>query len=398
MKTLSILWLVAFLPAAPAADWPQFRGPDRNGTSPETGLPVKWTATQNVKWKADLPGKGVSSPVVSAGKVYVTCSAGPRDDRLFVLAFDAASGKELWRRPLAATGSTACHPTTCMAAPTPVATADAVFALFATGDLVAFDAAGNLLWYRSLVGDYPTVLNQVGMAASPILAGGNLIVPMDNVGDSFLAAIDPKTGKNVWKVTRSKDQNWISPVVRTAGDKTEILFQAGKELVAYDAATGARTWTFKQDAAYIASPLIVGEQILVPGREVVVGTLGTGGPVPGWKSTKLGTGNSSPLLYQGLVYATSSAGLLTCADATNGNVLYQERIKGPFSAAPVGADGKVYVLNEAGTTIVVQAGPEFKVLGTNDLGERAMGTPAVSGGCLFIRTDQSLFCVGESRK
>src|SRR5262249_46184718 len=162
----------------------------------------------------------------------------------------------------------------------------------------AFDPAGNLLWYRSLVGDYPTILNQVGMAASPVLAGGHLIVPMDNVGDSFLAAIDPKTGKNVWKVSRTKEQNWVSPVVRTVDGKTEILFQSGKELIAYDAATGAKAWSFKQDAAYIATPLIAGGQILVPGREVVVGTLGTGGPVPGWKSTKLGTGNSSPLIYK----------------------------------------------------------------------------------------------------
>jgi outer membrane protein assembly factor BamB len=381
-----------------AADWPQFRGPHGNGTTDETNLPVKWSATQGVKWKAELPGKGVSSPVVAAGKVYVTCSAGPRDDQLFVLAFDATSGKELWRRPLTATGSTVCHPTTCMAAPTPVATADGVFTLFASGDLAAFDAAGNMLWYRSLVGDYPTVVNQVGMAASPVLAGGHLIVPMDNVGDSFIAAIDPKTGKNVWKTARPKDQVWVSPVVRTVGDKTEILFQAGKELVAYDAATGSKTWSYKQDGAYVPTPVLAGDQVLVPGRETLVGKLGTSGPEPAWKSTKLGTGNSSALIYRGGVYAANSGGIVTCCDAATGKIHYQERVKGPFQAAPVGADGKVYVVNEAGTTFVIQAGTEYKLLATNDLGERVLGTPAVSNKCLFVRTDKSLFCIGLGRQ
>ncbi len=394
-STLPVLILVGSAGFGHSADWPQFRGPHGNGTTDETNLPVKWSATQGVKWKADLPGKGVSSPVVAAGKLYVTCSAGPRDDRLFVLAFDAATGKELWRRPLAATGSTACHPTTCMAAPTPVATPDGVFALFASGDLAAFDAAGTLLWYRSLVGDYPTVLNQVGMAASPLLAAGKLIIPMDNVGDSFLAALDPTTGKNLWKTARPKDQVWVSPVVRTVGDKTEIVFQGGKELFAYDATTGTKTWSYKMDGAYVPTPVIAGDQVLVSGRETIVGKLGTAGPEPAWKSNKLGTGNSSCLIYRGCVYAANSGGIVTCADAATGKIHYQERVKGPFQAAPVGADGKVYVVNEAGTTFVIQAGAEYKLLATNDLGERTMGTPAVSGGRLFLRTDKSLYCVGN---
>ena len=224
-----------------AGDWPQFRGPTANGISVETNLPTKWSATEGVAWKAEMPGKGVSSPVVVGDVVYVTSSSGPRDDRLHLLSIDAKSGKVRWKRTLAATGSTTCHATSCMAAPTPVATADAVYALFATGDLAAFDANGNPLWYRSLVSDYPTIINQVGMASSPILAGGLLIVPMDNVGESFVAALDPKTGLNKWKIARPKDMNWVSPLVRTVNGKEEILFQAGKELVAYDVATGAKT-------------------------------------------------------------------------------------------------------------------------------------------------------------
>lgn len=394
--TLSFSFVVAA--SALAADWPQFRGPAANGVTDETNLPVKWSKSEGIAWKAEMPGKGVSSPVVFGTTVYVTSSAGPRDNQLYVLAFDSVTGKEKWRRKIAATGSTTCHPTSAMAAPTPVATADGVYALFATGDLVALDPAGSVRWYRSIVGDYPTVINQVGMAASPVMAGGLLIVPMDNVGESFVAALDPKTGENKWKVARPKDQNWVSPVVRTVDGKDEILFQAGKELVAFDAATGTRAWAFAQVGASIATPVIEGDQILIPGRPLVAGKLATGGPQPAWTSAKLSTGNSSPLLYRGHVYATSSASVLTCLDGATGKVHYAERTKGPFSAAPVGADGKVYVLNEAGQTTVWKAGAEVELLGTNDLGERAMGTPAISGGRIFIRTDKTLFCVGPKAK
>jgi outer membrane protein assembly factor BamB len=393
VKPLSFGWLLIATSALNAGDWPQFRGPQSNGISSEIGLPSKWSPTQNIAWRHVLPGKGVSSPVVMGDRVYVTCSAGPRDDKLFIIGFDLKSGAKLWQRTLAATGSTVCHPTTCMAAPTPVATADAVFALFATGDLAAFDHSGKPLWYRSLCGDYPTIINQVGMAASPIMAGGLLIVPMDNVGESFVAGIDPRTGVNRWKVKRPKEMNWVSPIVRTVDGKDEILFQADKELVAFDAATGQRIWAFRQDGTGIATPIIEGDLILVPGRTTIAATLATAGPLPRWTTSKINTGNSSAIVYQGIVYSTQSSGLLTAIDAANGNVLYQERTKGPFSAAPVAADGKVFLLNEAGTTTVWKAGREAELLQTNDLGERAMGSMALARGSIIIRTDKSIVCI-----
>src|SRR5262245_30311118 len=200
---------------APAADWTQFRG--TNGVSAETGLPVKWGKDQNVRWKAELPGRGLSGVVVAAGRAFVTCNDGPDQKRLLTLCFDAATGKKLWQRSVWATGGTNCHPRTCMAAPTPVTDGKNVYALFATADLVAYDADGNMLWYRSLTGDYPTITNQVGMASSPVLAGGVLVVPMDNSGESFLAGIDLKSGKNLWKKDRPRDINWVTPAVRTTG-------------------------------------------------------------------------------------------------------------------------------------------------------------------------------------
>jgi outer membrane protein assembly factor BamB len=378
-----------------AADWPQFKGPNAAGVSDEKGLPVEWGKDKGVKWKAALPARGVSSPVVAGGKVYVTCSSGTKDDHLHVLCFDAATGKQLWHRKMMATGGTACHPKTCMAAPTPVADDAGIYALFATGDVAAFDADGSLRWYRSLAGDYPAITNQVGMAASLVLVGDRLIVPMDNSGDSFLAALDIKYGKNVWKAERPKNINWMTPVARTVGAKTEVLFAGPSGLTAYDAATGARRWEAKDLRGDIPTWTVQGNTLFVPRGGLTAVPLTDSGPGPElWKAKDITTGMASPLLYDGRAY-TSAGDFIACGDAKTGKVLYKERVKGPFSASPVGGDGKVYCLSEAGTVYVVKAGDEYELLSKNELGEEGLATPAISGGCLFLRSDKALYCVGK---
>src|SRR4051812_37298304 len=177
------LWVLSLTAGARAGDWPQFRGPGGTGVADETGVPTRWGPDENIRWKADLPGRGISSPVVARGKVYVTACTGALQDRLHVLCFDSATGKRLWERQLWATGNTFCHPKTCMAAPTPATDGERVYALFATGDLVCLDAGGNLLWYRALARDFPRVSNQVGMAASPVLWQDVLLVPMETADD-----------------------------------------------------------------------------------------------------------------------------------------------------------------------------------------------------------------------
>src|SRR5262245_33818370 len=225
MKSSSVLSCMLVLgTCAAAADWSQFRGPGGSGAADEHGLPATWSPTENVKWKVDLPGRSAASPVVFGKKVFVTAATGARMERLHVLCLDADTGKVLWHRQLTATGNTACHPKSSMAAPTPCANADGVYCLFATADLAAFDFDGNLKWYRSFTGDYPDSSNQVGMAASPVIWKDSLIVPMDNVGDSFLAALDTSYGTNIWKVPRPKDINWVTPTLRPVGDKAQIVF------------------------------------------------------------------------------------------------------------------------------------------------------------------------------
>jgi len=399
MRTMLLLIAsLAFAPMLSAGDWPQFRGATGLGFSEDKNLPTEWSKDKGLRWKAELPSRGLSGPVIVGDRVYVTCSSGTRDDRLHVLAFDVKTGKELWHRQLAATGSTACHPKTCMAAPTPAADANGVYALFATGDLAAFDRDGNLRWYRSLVGDYPAVSNQVGMAASLAIAKDRLIVPMDNAGDSFLAAIDTKTGKNLWKIDRPRDINWTTPILRQVGDVTEVLFMSPKGLFAYDVATGKERWTYKQGGGSIPSPTLAGGMLFLPTNGVTAVKLTDMGAVgdAAWKGTGLTTKNASPLVYDGRIYTVNESGIVTCAEADTGKVIWKERLKGVFSASPIAGDNKLYVVDEAGTTSVLRTDSEaMDILGTNAIGEEVLGTPAIADGALFIRTGKSLFCVGK---
>ncbi len=397
MRSVIALSLALTAVSAFAGDWPQFRGPGGACVSPETNLPNGFTATTGLRWKAELPARGLSSPVVVNGRVYITCSGGTKDSRLHVLAFDAGTGAKLWHRQFAATGNTNCHPKTCMAAPTPVADSTGVYALFATGDLAAIDTDGNLRWYRSLVEDYPSITNQVGMAASPVLVDGKVIVPMDNAGDSFLAAIDTKTGKNVWKIARPREINWTTPAIHGTGKDAEVLFQAGKEVTVYSAETGEKKAAIPATGT-IPSPTLTDDMLFATGRGGLIAfRYKDGKPTEAWKSPKLAAGTASPVMYQGRVYAANSSGLVVCADAKTGETLWQERIDGPFSASPIAADGKLYVLNEKGKLTVLKLdssdGPE--VLATSDMKEEGLATPAISGGAIFLRGEKTLFCVGS---
>lgn len=395
---LSLSFALALTLSLPAADWSQFKGPNATGVSAEKGLPTKWGKDAGVKWKSSLPARGVSSPVIAGDRVYVTCSSGNRDDRLHVLCFDAVTGKQLWHRTLQATGGTGCHPKSCMAAPTPVADETGVYALFATADVAAYDKDGALRWYRSLVGDYPSISNQVGMASSPILVKDRLVIPMDNQGDSFLAAVDTKYGKNVWKAPRPRESNWVTPLVRTVGDKTEVMFSGQSGMTAYDAATGEKRWSSKAGRGSIPTSALDGDTLFMPLSGTTAVKLGPDGieGEPKWKTNTIQSGMASPLAYAGKVYATSGQGMIACADAKTGKELFKERTKGAYSASPIAGDGKVYCANETGITTVLDATSEtYEVLATNDIGEEVLGTPAIARGCIFIRTDKNLWCIGK---
>ncbi len=381
-----------------AADWPMFRG-DGSAVSPDTGLPTAWGPAEGLRWKVDLPGRGLSSPAIAEGRVFLTACSGPLQERLHVLCYDLATGKKLWERQITATGNTLCHPKTCMAAPTPAADGKRIFTLFATGDLAAFDRDGALLWYRSLVGDYPTVGNNVGMAASPVLWKDTLFVPMENAGESFVAGLDANTGRNRWKAERPRIINWVSPCLLTRGGQTEVIFQSHEDVTAFDPLTGKVRWSYKgQGLSTIPSPVVVRDLVLVPGGDLTALRPGADGtPEVVWQATKLRPAVGTPVVYGGRVYALGGAGVLNCADLKDGKVLWQHRIKGPFSASPVVADGKAYVVNEEGTVFVVLLGDEPKTLASNAMGQTILATPAIADGAIFLRSDQNLYCVGAKK-
>lgn len=395
--TASILFVGSL---ASAADWPQFRGLNGTGTSDEKGLPELVDKPESIKWQVDLPGRGVSSPVIVGGKIFITCSDGKRDDRLHTVAFDGATGKQLWHRTLISTGITAAHPKTAMAAPTPVADAKAVYALFATGDLACYSHDGLLLWYRSLTGDYPSISNVVGMASSPVLVKDKLIVPMDNSGDSFIAALDVKTGTNVWKEPRPRESCWITPTVRElTSEDTEVLCQNIKELAAYDLRTGKKKWSEKLPGQVPMLTVSEGMMMVASGGVKMLKPAAEGKFDEVWKSAKLQTGYSTPLLYDGQVFAANPAGVVYCADAKTGKPVWEERIKGAkqtFSSSPIAGDGKVYVVTETGTLCVFKSGAkEADLLSSVELKQTCLATPALSNGKLYVRAETKLICIGK---
>jgi outer membrane protein assembly factor BamB len=400
MKRCAFCFVLIAAPAM-AADWTQFRGRGSAATSEETGLPVKWSATDNVRWKADLPGRGLSCPVIAGGKVYVTACSGYRQTHLHVLCFDESTGTKIWERQFTATGPTMCHPATSMAAPTPVTDGKCVYALFACGDLAALDADGNLLWYRSLNQDYGNLTNQLGLAASPILAGDTLLLPMENAGHSYAAGLDVKTGLNKWKIDRERGTNWVTPIVLSVGGRVDVAFATGKEITAYDPETGAVRWThaaISPSSTASPGPADAG-MVLVPGKQLCLLRPGPEGTTPEvvWKTGKVSDGYASPVAYRGRVYAVGSV-TVDCLDGKTGEVLWKQRVKGKtFWASPVIAEDKLYVVSEDGLTSVLKLGDKPEVLATNALGETIMATPSIADGCLYLRSDQHLFCVGSKK-
>jgi len=375
-----------------AADaWPQFRGPNAAGNSADRNLPEKFGPTENLRWKAALPGRGLSCPVIANGKIFLTANSGMDQNRLHVLALDTASGKQLWERQFWATGQTLCHPMTCMACPTVVTDGKMVFALFATGDLMALTADGDVRWVRSLNTEYPKMVNHVGRSSSPVLVNGTLGVLMENQGESYLFGIDPATGIDKWKAERPLQNNWNTPLVVQRNGGADFVVSSYGDVTAYDAATGKVTWSLEEKFNPIVSPILTGETILVPGRGLVAMKPGSGKPEIIWKGAQLGSDNPTPIVHGGKVY-TVARNIMKCGELASGKQEWDLRVAGPFWASPVFADGKIYLVNDAGKVTVVRPGPEPKIIATNDLQEKIYATPAVADGAIFIRSDHHLWC------
>jgi outer membrane protein assembly factor BamB len=380
-----------------AADWRQFRGDDTNGVAIGESLPTDWNegGDGKIAWRVDLPGRGVSSPIVVGNLAIVTASSGFKQDRLRVLAFDIRTGEKRWERQIWATGRTLCHPTMAVAAPSPASDGQRVVAFYSSNDLVCFDLEGNLLWLRGLGFDFPTAANDVGMASSPIIADGTVVVQVENKGESFATGIDLETGLTRWRQDRDHAMNWASPAVYHDGENIVLLLQSPGRLTAHSPVSGSLLWEHVTGCAIIPSVVADGQRIYLPAGGLTALTISDGKPEVAWQDNKLGPANASPVVVGDRVYTINSAPALSCADAATGEIVWRTRLTGPFWATPLIAGDYLYCVSDKGLAQVVQLGDSGKVVSQFDFAEPILGSPAISDGAIFFRSDAHLWKVAR---
>jgi outer membrane protein assembly factor BamB len=398
-KLGGLLCAVALLTGA---DWRQFRGTDTSSVASNEALPTSWSDKENIAWKSKLPGRGLSGPIVIGDRVYVTASSGHHQDRLHVLAFDAASGQQLWERQFWATGRTMCHEKMAVATPQPASDGQRIFAFYSSNDMACLDLDGNLLWFRGLTHDYPNASNSLGMSSSPVVVGDVVIAQVESDSESFAVGLDVTTGQQRWKIDRPKMSNWTSPVLmlgKTSADDL-VVMQSGAGLTAYHPQTGESAWTFNEGCSTIPSTGVSGEYLLVPSNGLTALKIDSTSKSPQklWNESKLGPSTPSPVVVDGKVYIINRAGVLTCASVADGKTLWQLRVngKGGFSATPVVAGGNIYLINEEGASTVVKLGGEKgEIVGSGELGEQILCTPAIANGGLFVRSHGHLYKIAN---
>jgi outer membrane protein assembly factor BamB len=409
MATTSIRLFAAaaFLWCAPAdADWPAWRGPTADGIAPDKDPPLEWSAGRNVLWKAPLPGNGVSTPIVKAGRVLLTASDGREHDRIHVLAFDAGSGTPLWHRRFFGTSAIPqnMYPPGGTAVPSIAVDDSRLFALFGTGDLICLDFDGRPVWIRSLAAEYGPFMNRWGMAASPVVFDGAVLVQVDRWGGSYLLCVDGATGATRWKVERDAAVNWTTPVIVRNAGKAEIVCAGTQTLKGYDPASGRELWTLTAlQEQCIPTPVVSGDVLYAvsgrKGNSVALRLDGARGELSQtqilWRNPR-GAPNIPSAVCDGRnYYVVEDDGIATCLDAATGELRRQARLGGKFRASPVIAAGRVYFTSMDGVTTVVRADGGFDQLARNELGEGVTACPAFSDNRIFLRGEKHLFCIGK---
>ena len=433
------LALACCVQAAAAADWPCFRGPGSRGVAADDPrLPARWSDTKNVRWKVDLDGRGWSSPIVSGGRVMLTTAippaapedakkglyfGGERPDvaagevRWVVTCLDAATGRTRWETVIArgpAPGP--IHVKNSYASETPLTDGERIYAAFAGTGIVCLDMEGNRVWEHRW---RPRPMRSGwGPAASPVLHGGRLYVVNDNEHDSFVAALDARTGREIWRRARDEKSNWSTPFVWENGLRTELVTPGTGKTRSYSL-DGTLLWELAGGSAitiatpYAAHGLLYVSSGFVLDRTRPIWAIRPGGrgdltlpdgadssPAVAWCRRDAAPYNPTTLVYGDELYVLADRGLMACYDARTGRQHYRkERLPEgrAFTASPWAANGLVFCANEYGETFVVQAGPTFRLLHTNLLAEddMLMASPAIADGRLFLRTDRRLYCLEE---
>jgi outer membrane protein assembly factor BamB len=418
-----------------AKQWPQFRGPGSTGVADDPALPDKWSQTENVAWKTAIPGVGWSSPIIWGDRIFVTTvissadvekpkkglyfggeRKAPTDEhRWMVYAVDFATGKIVWEREAHRGVPGPRHLKNSYASETPVTDGERVYVYFGNVGLFCYDFSGKLLWSNAAK---PVATRYGwGTAASPVLERGRLYLVHDNDDHSFLEALDAKTGKTIWAVDRDEKTNWATPYIWEHDGKKEIVTPGTGRVRSYDL-DGKLLWEFggmssisiptpfsSHGLLYVSSGY-VNDQVrpvyaIKPGAhgDISLAKDQTTSPAIAWYLPQGGPYNPSPLVYGDYYYTLLDQGFLTCHDASTGKLIYgkqrMDREAGAFTASPWAANGKIFLLSEDGDTFVVEAGPEYKLIGKNSLDEMCMATPAIARGSLVIRTASNLYRIAK---
>ena len=432
-----LLLIVSSLEAR-AANWPQWRGPAFNGSSPETGLPTQWSRTENLVWTVPLPGWAGSTPVIYGDSVFLTSPDAEKNLLLFCL--NRKDGSVRWQKQVGS--GDRVNGKNNMAAPSPVTDGQKVIALFGTGDLAAFDLAGQELWRRNLGREYGKFANMWIYGSSPLLFEGRLYVQvlerdnsagyahaLDNkeARESYLLCLNPATGTNLWRHLRNSDaikesrEAYSIPLPFQGPNGWEIVVVGGDYVTGHSPATGAELWRsaglnprstdfMRSWFRVVPSPVMAENLIFACGpKNHPLFALKAGGQGDitsthrAWTGLDLTSDWSTPLFYQGKLFVLDGdKRVLSCVDPKTGDKEWSGSLGVPDKvwSSPTGADGKIYCLSENGTVIVLSAGAEFKVLASISLGNEgpSRSSVAVSNGQLFIRTAKSLYCVGSAKK
>lgn len=417
MRLLLSVPAILFVAAAAAQgeDWPCFRGPGRQGISQEKGVPTQWSATTNIHWKTAIPGEGWSSPIVSGDRVFVTTAL---DDgtSLHLICLDRAGGKIAWDKEIIKQKTGHKSQQNSYATSTPATDGKRVYMVACDGRILGVSMDGTVEWTNSEFDYY----SEHGLAISPVLYGDLVIVCFDwsspgpdtKVGwqvpwdKAVILALDKDTGKVRWRGSRGSSRiAHVVPQVAAVDGQDQLISGAGNVVQGFDLKTGERLWTVSSPGEGVVPSVVVGDGMAFTASgfgesRVCAVRLGGGrGDVTKthtlWESREDVPKMSSMLYVSPHLYLATETGVAKCMKAATGEVVWRERLRGPFSASPVWADGKVYFLCEKGTTTVVEDGLQFKVVATNELGEKCCASPAISQGHLFIRTDKALYCIGQ---
>src|SRR5262245_10448406 len=397
-----------------AEHWPQWRGPLLNGISGEKGLPVRWSATENVAWKLAVPERSGATPIVWGDHVFLNVGEG---SELALWAVDRNKGSARWKRPLG--GGNRRMMKQQMSSPSPVTDGRSVWVMTGTRVFKAFDFEGREQWSRNIQQEYGRFGLQWGYASSPLLHEDALYVQvlhcMHTDDPSYLLRIDKATGKTVWRVNRPTKARFESPDAYTTpallkyGNATEIVITGGDVVTGHDPASGKELWRAdglnpRNDGSYrvVASPVVHGDLLFAPSRERPLLALKPGGRGDVSASHVLWTFNNGPDVPTPVsdgtyLYSINDRGILYCLDAKTGKVVYgpQRLRNSTYSGSAVLADGKIYITDEDGVTTVIRSGPKFELLSENNLQNYTLSSPAISDGQIFVRTASFIYAIGR---